>query len=406
MSVYVCRYLGSKGVTDVEIEAATRDEALTQLRAKGKPISIEEKEATSQDIKLFGGKKKIKTKDLSIFCKQLSVMLNSGIALNNAISVLENQTENKKMKAVLKELDGQLKEGNLLSAAMKRQGEVFPELLVRMVEAGEKTGRLDTVLEKMSIHYTKEIKINNQIRGAMIYPIVLLVMAFVAVLVMLYKVVPAFSGVFESANMELPAITQLVINASNFLQNYWYIFFGVLGGLGYTLHRYAKTDAGKHTFAQLKMNAPILKKPVQQIITARFSSTLAILISAGIPLVDALDAAAKTTNNVIVVDRMAVANEGIQKGRPITEMLTETELFPPMMLSMVKIGEESGSIESMLNKTSDYYDEELEAAIKQLLSLMEPAMIILMGVVIGFIVAAIMIPIFEINNAVYNAGSS
>ena len=404
MSVYVCRYLGSKGVTDVEIEAATREEALTQLRAKGKPISVEEKEATSQDIKLFGGKKKIKTKDLSIFCKQLSVMLNSGIALNNAISVLENQTENKKMKAVLKELDGQLKEGNLLSAAMKRQGDVFPELLVRMIEAGEKTGRLDTVLEKMSIHYTKEIKINNQIRGAMIYPIILLTLAVVAVLVMLYTVVPSFSGVFESANMELPLITKIIVGASNFLQEYWYLVLAATLGTGYVIYRYSKTENGKYTFARMKMTMPVIEKPMQQIITARFSSTLAILISAGIPLVDALDAAAKTTNNVIVVDRMAVANEGIQKGRPITEMLTTTDLFPPMMLSMVKIGEEAGSLETMLEKTSSYYDEELEAAIKQMLSLLEPMMIIIMGVLIGTIVAAIMLPIFEINNAVHTLG--
>lgn len=405
MAIYACRYVDSKGVFDIEIKAESKQEALMQLRLKGKPINVVEKPAGSKEILLFNTKK-IKVKDLSLFCKQLSVMLGAGMPLNNAVGILETQATSKVLKSSLKKIDSQLKEGNMLSDAMAKQDGLYPELLLRMIESGEKTGRLDEVLERMSEHYTKEIKINNQVRGAMIYPIVLACLAFGAVIVLLYMVIPSFAGIFEQADMELPFLTRVVVGASNWLQAYWYIFLGIMIAIVVGFTRFRKTYTGKRFLDQLKLNFPVIKGPMQKIVTARFSSTLATLISAGIPLVEALDAASRTTNNEVVIEKIKIANDGIQKGKLMTTMLTETGLFPPMMLSMVKIGEESGSLETMLNKTSAYYDEELEAAIKQLLSLMEPAMIIVMGVIIGVIVASVMIPMFEINNAVYKMGTS
>ena len=400
MTIYVCKYLDTRqGVVTLEVDAPNRTDAVNRIRLKGKPISVEEKVMGSKEITLFQSKK-IKLKDISLFCKQMSVMLNSGIPLNNAVDILEQQTDAKNLKASLKVISKGLKEGNQLSKSLIEQNGLFPDLLIRMVQAGEKTGKLDEVLERMSEHYNKELKTSRQIRGAMIYPAVLAFLAVAATLVLLYVVIPNFSGIFEQSGVALPLPTRIVLAASNFVQSYWYILFGGVGLLVFLFLRYRSTEAGRYQLDQLKLKMPVVKGPMQKIVTARFASTLATLTSAGIPLVEAIDSAAATTNNAVVIDKLRIANEGLQKGERLTGMLTSTGLFPPMMLSMVKIGEEAGSLESMLNKTSDFYEEELEAAIKQLLSLLEPAMIIVMGVIIGGIVASVMLPMFEIANAV------
>ncbi|EGD37593.1 bacterial type II secretion system protein F [Streptococcus sanguinis SK150] len=404
MTVYVCKYLDTRqGVVTLEVDAPNRTDAVNRIRLKGKPISVEEKVMGSKEIHLFQSKK-IKLKDISLFCKQMSVMLESGIPLNNAVDILEQQATSKNLKSSLKIVSKSLKEGSQLSKAMLDQEGMFPDLLIRMVQAGEKTGKLDEVLEKMSEHYNKELKTSRQIRGAMIYPAVLAFLAVAAVLALLYIVIPSFSGIFEQSGMDMPLPTRIVLAASNFVRSYWYILFGVTGILVFLFLRYRSTEAGRYQLDRLKLNLPVIKGPMQKIVTARFASTLAILTSAGIPLVEAIESAAATTNNAVVIEKMKIANEGLQKGERLTGMITATGLFPPMMLSMVKIGEESGSLESMLIKTSDYYEEELETAIKQLLSLLEPAMIIVMGVIIGGIVASVMLPMFELAHAV-DAGS-
>lgn len=404
MTVYVCKYLDTRqGVVTLEVDAPNRTDAVNRIRLKGKPISVEEKVMGSKEIVLFQSKK-IKLKDISLFCKQMSVMLESGIPLNNAVDILEQQATSKNLKSSLKIVSKSLKEGSQLSKAMLDQEGMFPDLLIRMVQAGEKTGKLDEVLEKMSEHYTKELKTSRQIQGAMIYPAVLAFLAVAAVLALLYVVIPSFSGIFEQSGMAMPLPTRIVLAASNFVRSYWYILFGVTGILVFLFLRYRSTEAGRYQLDRLKLNLPVIKGPMQKIVTARFASTLAILTSAGIPLVEAIESAAATTNNAVVIEKMKIANEGLQKGERLTGMITSTGLFPPMMLSMVKIGEESGSLESMLVKTSDYYEEELETAIKQLLSLLEPAMIIVMGVIIGGIVASVMLPMFELAHAV-DAGS-
>ena len=400
MTVYVCKYLDTRqGVVTLEVDAPNRTDAVNRIRLKGKPISVEEKVMGSKEIVLFQSKK-IKLKDISLFCKQMSVMLESGIPLNNAVDILEQQATSKNLKSSLKIVSKSLKEGSQLSKAMLDQEGMFPDLLIRMVQAGEKTGKLDEVLEKMSEHYTKELKTSRQIRGAMIYPAVLAFLAVGAVLALLYIVIPSFSGIFEQSGMAMPLPTRIVLAASNFVRSSWYILFGVTGILVFLFLRYRSTEAGRYQLDRLKLNLPVIKGPMQKIVTARFASTLAILTSAGIPLVEAIESAAATTNNAVVIEKMKIANEGLQKGERLTGMITSTGLFPPMMLSMVKIGEESGSLESMLVKTSDYYEEELETAIKQLLSLLEPAMIIVMGVIIGGIVASVMLPMFELAHAV------
>lgn len=404
MTVYVCKYLDTRqGVVTLEVDAPNRTDAVNRIRLKGKPISVEEKVMGSKEIHLFQSKK-IKLKDISLFCKQMSVMLESGIPLNNAVDILEQQATSKNLKSSLKIVSKSLKEGSQLSKAMLDQEGMFPDLLIRMVQAGEKTGKLDEVLEKMSEHYNKELKTSRQIRGAMIYPAVLAFLAVAAVLALLYIVIPSFSGIFEQSGMDMPLPTRIVLAASNFVRSYWYILFGVTGILVFLFLRYRSTEAGRYQLDRLKLWLPVIKGPMQKIVTARFASTLAILTSAGIPLVEAIESAAATTNNAVVIEKMKIANEGLQKGERLTGMITSTGLFPPMMLSMVKIGEESGSLESMLIKTSDYYEEELETAIKQLLSLLEPAMIIVMGVIIGGIVASVMLPMFELAHAV-DAGS-
>lgn len=402
MATFVCRYMDDRrGILEVEVEAESRQSAISQIRTQGRPISVEEKVVTlgSKEISLYNAKK-IKLKDISLFCKQMSVMLESGIPLNNAVDIMEQQATSKVLRESLKKVSNSLKEGNQLSTALRQQGSLYPELLINMIEAGERTGRLDNTLERMSTHYTKELKINRQVKGALIYPAVLIFLVVAAVIILMTFVIPQFKGVFDSSGVELPLITRMVLGMSEAIVKYWWLMLIIIIGLVVGVGSYIKTDAGRYQFDALKLKLPLIKGAVQKIITSRFSSTMATLTSSGIPLVDAIEAAASTTNNAVVEARIKEASGGLQQGRNLTEMITATGIFPPMMLSMVKIGEESGSLESMLVKTSDYYEEELEAAIKQLLSLMEPALIIVMGVIVGGIVASVFFPLFGLAGAI------
>ena len=271
MAIYTCKYLDARQtIVTLEIEAQSKADAVSRIRLNGQPISVEEKVVGSKEITLFKAKK-IKTKDISLFCKQMSVMLESGIPLNNAVDILEQQTSSKMLKASLKLISKNLKEGNQLSRALKEQDSMYPELLIRMIEAGEKTGKLDEVLEKMSVHYTKELKTNRQILGAMIYPMVLLGLTIGAIIVLLYVVIPSFSGIFEQSGVALPLPTRIVLGASNFLHAYWYIVLIVVVVATVVFLRYRSSDVGRYQLDKLKLNMPLIKGPVQKIVTSRFA---------------------------------------------------------------------------------------------------------------------------------------
>lgn len=399
------RYKGidqSGRVIEGIFSAGSKEEVVKLIRDKGQsPITIEKNEAKSKDIKdytLF--KPRVKIKDISVFCKQLYTMLNAGMPLTNCLDVLSAQTENKTLKNSVKEISSEVQTGSILSEAMRNHKNIFPNLLITMVQAGEMTGNLDSVLARMSEHYEKENKINSKIKGAMVYPAILSIAAVGVVIFLLTFIMPTFIGMFSSSGVELPLPTRILMSISDALSNYWYIFALIFGGIAFLVARFVKTRDGKRVFDNLIYRLPVIGQSMVKISTSRFTRTLSTLLGSGIPIVDALEASSSVTGNMIVIDGMENVIDEVKKGINISYLLQKMQYFPPMMISMIGIGEESGALEDMLGKTADYYDEELEASIQKMLSMLEPMLILFMGVIIGFIVIAMMMPMFDMTQTI------
>jgi len=398
-NTYVCREIDMGGkIVENTYKAESQEELIQMIRAKGHtPVRIEKEAEKGQDVATLGlFKQKVKAKDVAIFCKQMHTMLFAGMPLLSALEVLENQSENKALKATVKDMSMQVQKGEILSTTMKRHPKVFPPLLTGMVESGELTGNLDNVLERMSTHYTKENRINSKIKGAMVYPAILSILAVSVVIFMLAVIMPTFVGMFEGSGVPLPAPTRFLMGVSDAIRDYWYIFIAVIAGIVFLIRRITKTVEGKRFFDKLKLSMPLIKGPIAQIATSRFTRTLSTLLASGIPIIQALESASRVTNNRVVIDGIDQVTEDIKKGASLSVLLKKVGVFPPMMISMVGIGEESGSLEGMLERAADYYDEELEAAIQKLVSMIEPLMIVVMGVVIGFIVISMFLPMFDV----------
>lgn len=378
-------------------QANSKEEAIRIIREKGQsPIKIEEEKEKSKDLKeytLF--KPRVKIKDISVFCKQLYTMLNAGMPLTNCLEVLGAQTENRTLKESVKDMYSSVQTGSILSEAMKSQKNIFPNLLITMVQAGEMTGNLDSVLARMSEHYEKENKINSKIKGAMVYPAILSIAAVGVVIFLLTFIMPTFIGMFTSSGVDLPLPTRILMSISQAITTYWYIFALVFGGVIFGISRFIKTKNGKRVFDKILNRLPVVGSSMVKISTSRYTRTLSTLLGSGIPIVDAMEASASVTGNMIVIDGMEDVVDDVKKGINISYLLQNMKYFPPMMISMIGIGEESGALEEMLGKTADYYDEELEASIQKMLSMLEPLLILFMGVIIGFIVIAMMMPMFD-----------
>lgn len=395
---YVCKEVDVTGkILQTTYRAENKEELIQMIRAKGNtPIKVEEEAPKGQDIgsmALFD--KKVKAKDISIFCKQLYVMLHAGMPLMNALDVLYHQTEHKTVQKTVRDMAISVQKGDILSVSMKKHPKVFPSLLVNMVESGELTGNLDSVLERMSTHYTKENHINSKVKGAMVYPAVLAVLSISVVIFMITFILPTFTGMFTASGVPLPGVTQLLLDISDSIRRFWYIYLVVIFGISFLFRRFLKSTPGKRAFDNFVNRIPGVRTQVAKIATSRFTRTLATLLASGIPIIQALHTSASVTTNMVVIDGMEKVTEDIKKGSTLHVLLKKIDLFPPMMVSMVGIGEESGALEDMLDRAADYYDEELEAAIQRLVQLLEPMMILVMAVMIGFIVIAMLLPMFD-----------
>lgn len=398
VGTYKCKELDLQGrISETFYRGETKEEIIQMIRSKGNtPVKItlvEEESQNVKDIKIF--RTRVKIKDIAVFCKQLHTMLAAGMPLLNSLEVLIHQSDNKTLKMTVKEMATEVQKGDVLSVAMKKHPKVFPVLLMNMVEAGELTGNLDGVLARMSDHYAKENRINSKIKGAMMYPMVLSILAVSVVIFLLVFIMPTFIEMFVSSGIELPLPTRVLLGFSNALKNYWYLFILGFGGLTYAVNRFKKTPQGKLLVDTMKLRIPFIKINIAKIITSRFTRTLSTLLSSGIPIIQGLEAAANVTNNQLVINGIADVAEEIKKGSNLSSLLKSVGVFPPMMISMVSIGEESGALESMLEKTADYYDEELDIAIQKMIAIIEPLMIIVMALVVGFIVIAMMLPMFD-----------
>lgn len=381
--------------------AEDKSEVIQNIKNKGSHIiKIREKEPKSKDIgSLALFKPRVKTKDLYIFCRQMSTMLSAGMPLLNSIAVLESQSENKTLREIFLEMQIDLQKGMILSQAMSKHKQ-FPTMLLNMIEAGEMTGNLDDVLTKMAFHYEKENKINAKIRSAMIYPIVLAVVSVIVVVIILVGLMPVFVDMFRDANVALPVPTQIMIAMSNFMVKYWYIMLAILVALVVGISQSVRSPGGKYFWDRTMLKIPGVKTQLRMIYTSRFTRTLSTMLSSGISILEALRLSARVTGNSLVIRGIEEASESVKKGAFISLTLEKLRLFPSMMISMISIGEESGSIEEMLGKTADYYDQELDEAITKLVALMEPALIVVMGIIVGGSVIAILLPMFEMANIV------
>ncbi|MBU3216756.1 type II secretion system F family protein [Clostridium estertheticum] len=401
MPTYKYKVMDHKGQKiEAIFKANSKNEVLAMIEDNNYyPIEI--KEVLEREQKdLFESFEKVKTKDLYIFCRQFYTMINAGANIANALDVLKKQTENKKLKKSLYEVHDDLQKGVSLSDSLSKHKDVFPDLLINMINTGEVSGNLDTIMNRMASHFEKENKINNQLKSAMVYPMVLGCLSVVIVIFLLTFIMPTFTGMFTSSGVALPAPTRIIMGISQFIQTKWYILIAVIGGAIYGMKSYVKTPQGRLSIDGLKLKLPIIKDITEKAIVSRFTRTLSTVIASGVPLVQALEVVQKVVGNKVAENALEKIKEKVVRGVSLAEALGVEAIFPEMLHSMIKIGEESGSLDDILDKTANFYDEELETSLKKMTTMIEPLMIIVMGVIIGFIVIAMMLPIFDMTKTV------
>lgn len=362
------------------------------------PLSIE-KENSKNKIS-FSFNRKVKLKDIAIFCRQFYVMLDSGLSIGKALNILIEQGEKPKIREALIGVNGDLKRGETLASSMRKRKDVFPNLLTSMIDAGERSGNLDIILKRMAEYYEKETKIRGKIKSAMIYPIVLGVVAIIAITFILTFVMPTFVQMFEENNVDLPASTKMVLGTSKMLGKYGIIIFLILVTAIILLGKYLKSEEGQYKLSIINLKIPVIKKLTQKIIVSRFTRTMGIVSSSGMSLVTSLEIVASVVGNKIAEKELLKVKEKVLKGEGLGDSIMKIKIFPPMLASMVKVGEEAGSLDSILDKTADFYDDELEREIQTATALIEPAMIVVMGIIIGFLLISILTPMFKMYNSI------
>ncbi|MDS0525691.1 type II secretion system F family protein [Clostridium sp. SHJSY1] len=395
MSRFKYRIMNSEGEKTEGIhEAQSKGEVLEFISANGYyPLMVEEIiESANIEIKINS---RVSLKDISVFCRQFYTMLDAGVPILACLNILAKQPQKPKLKQALVEIEEEVERGGILSQAMKKQKNVFPDLLINLVEAGEASGTLTSIMERMANHYEKENKVNNKVKNAMVYPIVLGFVAIVAVVFILVYVMPTFKGIFEQSGTVLPWSTKLLLGSGDFLTKNAILIVVVIAGIAFGLRYYFNTEKGSLVLSQMKLKIPAINKLNQMVIVSRFTRTLSTLLASGLPLIGAMDIVSKVVGNRVAENAILDVKEKITRGQELNTSLRSTGIFPEMLYSMVKIGEETGSIDEILGKTADFYDEELETTIQRTVALMEPAMIVVMGIAIGFIIMSVMLPMYN-----------
>jgi type IV pilus assembly protein PilC len=402
MPVYRYKAIKSNGETiQGKFSAKDRSEILQMLHKNHYyPIQIKEVvEGTDlAKLKIFN---KIKIKDIAVFARQFYAMLNAGVAIVQCLDILRKQTENKPLRERIRQIYEAVQKGSTLSEAFKNHRDVFPEILIHMIEAGEVSGNLDTIMDRMATHFEKETRIQNKIRAALTYPIILALVSIGVVVFLLAAVMPTFIDLFEGSDVPLPGPTRLLMSISYCIQHYWYLFGSAAGVIAYIMMRYFKTDAGRLRMDKLKLKLPVVKTTVVKIAASRFARSLSILLASGIPMLQSMDIVAKVIGNRIIADGILGVKGELRKGYDLACLIRRIGIFPPMVDSMIKIGQESGTLDDMLGRTADFYDEEVEVAIQKMTTMLEPLMIVVMAFVIGFIVIAMILPMFDMMNTLY-----
>lgn len=396
MAQYSYKLIDKTGKTKKgTIEAENIDKAKASLKSEGSILSLEEASALNKDINISFGKKKVKVRDMGVFCKQFKSILQAGIGMVDALDMLAQQTNSKVLKESLKNVKDNVQKGDTLNMAMRKEGTVFPSLLLNMVEAGEASGSLEVALDRMSTHFDKDARLKGMVKKAMMYPIVLIIVTIIIAAIMLIKVLPSFASTFASMGSDLPGYTKFIMGLSDSLIETWYIWIIAIAGIMFAYKAYARTEKGSRVIGNIKLKMPILGDLFTKTECARFARTLSTLLAAGMPLIEAIETTGKTLDNVIFKDALADAVVQVQRGAPLSAPIKASGIFPNMVVHMLSIGEESGNVEEMLVNVAEYYDEEVTLATDSATAMMEPLIIVVMAVVVIGIIAAIYAPILS-----------
>ena len=377
------------------VEAATAQDVVAQLRRQRMTVVKVDENAKPKKIK--GG---IKMRDIVIFTRQFSTMINAGLPLVQALDILAKQTENKVLATTTRDIVFDVESGHTVADALGKHPKAFSELYVNMVAAGEAGGILDTILMRLATFMEKNDALVRKVKGAMIYPAVIMSVAAIAISVLLIFVIPVFENMFSGVGMALPFPTRVVIGASDFLRGYWWAVVGSVGLGVWLFRRYYATSGGKLNIDRMLLRFPVLGDVLRKSAVSRFTRTLGTLISSGVSILDGLEITAKTAGNRVIQDAIMQSRASIAGGDTIAAPLQKSAVFPPMVISMIAVGEQTGGLDEMLSKIADFYDEEVDAAVSGLLSLLEPIMIVFLGVIVGGMVVAMYLPIFDMINAV------
>lgn len=384
-----------------ETAAANQDDVVSMLRKQGILVmTVTEK---PKDVKLkipgFGGGG-ASDKDIVVFTRQFATMIEAGLPLVQCLDILSQQTENKALAKSISQVRQDVESGSTYADALKKHPKMFDQLYCNMIAAGEAGGILDTILKRLAAYIEKAMKLKKQIKSAMIYPGVIVTVAVVVVSVLMVFVIPMFAKMFIDFGGTLPMPTRIVIGISHFMQSYILLIIGVLVGLFFAFKAYYKTENGRRTMDGIAMNLPVVGMLIRKASVAKFTRTLGTLMSSGVPILDGLEIVAKTAGNKVVEDAIMLTRVSISEGKTLSEPLTQSKVFPPMVTQMIAVGESTGALDSMLSKIADFYDDEVDSAVGNLTALLEPMLMVFLGVVIGFVVIAMYLPIFEMASIV------
>jgi type IV pilus assembly protein PilC len=403
MAAYAYSAINAQGfLSDGEIHAPSLDVAREQLRIRGLLAEkLEELPSAGED----GARttfKKIKPKSLQIFSRQFATMIEAGLSVVAALVILEEQTDDKYLSQVIAELRADVEGGLLLSQAMDRHPKIFTRLFVAMIESGEAAGILDQVLDRMAYQIERETKLKSRVKGAMMYPTMVLIFATLVLTGMLLFLVPFFSKVFLTLGGKLPTLTQWVVNASNFIKSDWYLILAFGIGTTVAFKRWRKTEHGRRNWDRFKLKLPMkIGDVVLKITMARFSRTFSTLVAAGVDIIKAIEITSQTSGNWVIESALVEAKQRVHEGVPISQPLVENDVFPPMVSQMIKVGEETGELDKMLGKIADFYEEEVDASIETLTSIIEPIMMIGVGLMVGVIIISMYLPMFKMLSLVH-----
>ena len=378
-----------------EIEAADELAVRTFLRRQGfKSLEIKKKpKDLTEYLPFLAGK--VKEKNVVVFCRVFSTMISAGLPLIQCLDLLAQQESNKAFAKIIREIKEDIEGGTSLTDALKKYPKVFDELFTNLIAAGEAGGVLDVVLERLSNYMEKAMKLKSRVKGAMVYPASILLISLGVVALLLIKVIPVFRGMFESMGGELPPLTAVMIAASDFAQSYWWIILSILVLIYVIYNRVYKIEKGRWAIDSLLLKMPLFGELLKKVAVAKFSRTLATMLSSGVSILEGLSIVSKTSGNVVVEDALLKTRQSISGGESIAGPLEASGLFPPMVVQMIAVGEATGALDSMLSKIADFYDDEVDAAVSAMMTLMEPLMIVFLGGIVGTMIVAMYLPIFK-----------